>query len=174
MSPSFGLPASRFRPSPQPTYLFLEPWGRSPGLTEESRAGGILQSGAESQRIAVWWLLYRVQHPGRYLSRLQTDRRSLKPCAALCSVLGRAVGLRRGSRSRDEGPALDRLRVWTAERPGTRAAGHIPPQRRGDDTGLNPGRRGGDARRPTRIPALFGTRSGAWSPRVRWPAEILP
>jgi hypothetical protein len=30
------------------------------------------QSKAKSQRIAAWELLYRVQHPGRYVSRLQT------------------------------------------------------------------------------------------------------
>ena len=35
-------------------------------------SGRILQSRAESQRIAAWELLYRVQHPGRYVSRLQT------------------------------------------------------------------------------------------------------
>ena len=28
--------------------------------------------GDESQQIAAWQLLYRVQHPARYLSRLQT------------------------------------------------------------------------------------------------------
>ena len=33
----------------------------------------VLRSRAKSQWIAVWWLLYQVQHPGRYLSRLQTD-----------------------------------------------------------------------------------------------------
>lgn len=33
----------------------------------------VLRSRAESQRIAVWGLLYRLQYPGRYLSRLQTD-----------------------------------------------------------------------------------------------------
>lgn len=33
----------------------------------------VLRSGVESQRIAVWRLLYRLQHPGQYLSRLQTD-----------------------------------------------------------------------------------------------------
>ena len=27
---------------------------------------------AESQQIAMWWLLYQVRHPGRYISRLQT------------------------------------------------------------------------------------------------------
>jgi hypothetical protein len=96
-----------------------------PGSLEESRAGGILQSRAESQRIAVWWLLYRVQHPGRYLSRLQTDRRSLKPCAALCSVLGSGrPGFGVAADAAARLPALDRLRVWTAKRPGTRAAGH--------------------------------------------------
>ena len=43
-------------------------------LAEESvqPSGRILQSRAESQRIAAWELLYRVQHPGRYVSRLQT------------------------------------------------------------------------------------------------------
>ena len=35
-------------------------------------SGRILQSRAESQRIAAWELLYRVRHPGRYVSRLQT------------------------------------------------------------------------------------------------------
>lgn len=34
--------------------------------------GRIFQSRAESQRIAAWELLYRVRHPGRYVSRLQT------------------------------------------------------------------------------------------------------
>jgi len=33
----------------------------------------VLRSGAKSQRIAVWWLLYHLQHSGQYLSRLQTD-----------------------------------------------------------------------------------------------------
>lgn len=32
----------------------------------------IPQARAESQQIAAWQLLYRVQHPARYLSRLQT------------------------------------------------------------------------------------------------------
>jgi hypothetical protein len=35
-------------------------------------SGRIYQSKAKSQRIAAWELLYRVQHPGRYVSRLQT------------------------------------------------------------------------------------------------------
>jgi len=35
-------------------------------------SGRIFQSRAKSQRIAAWELLYRVQHPGRYVSRLQT------------------------------------------------------------------------------------------------------
>ena len=35
-------------------------------------SGRILQSRAESQRIAAWELLNRVRHPGRYVSRLQT------------------------------------------------------------------------------------------------------
>lgn len=35
-------------------------------------SGRIHQSKAKSQRIAAWELLYRVQHPGRYVSRLQT------------------------------------------------------------------------------------------------------
>ena len=35
-------------------------------------SGRILQSRAESQRIAAWELLYRVRHPGQYVSRLQT------------------------------------------------------------------------------------------------------
>ena len=39
-----------------------------------SRRGQILQSGAESQRIAVRKLLNRLQHPGWYVSRLQTIR----------------------------------------------------------------------------------------------------
>ena len=33
----------------------------------------VLRSGAKSQRIAVWRLLYHLQHSGQYLSRLQTD-----------------------------------------------------------------------------------------------------
>ena len=33
----------------------------------------VLWSGAKSQRIAVWRLLYRLQHSGQYSSRLQTD-----------------------------------------------------------------------------------------------------
>ena len=35
-------------------------------------SGRIHQSKAKSQRIAAWELLYRVQHLGRYVSRLQT------------------------------------------------------------------------------------------------------
>ncbi len=70
----------------------------------ESRAGGFLQSRAESQPIAVWWLIYWVQHPGHYLSHLQTDQRSLKPCAALCSVL---VSGRPGS-----GVAASAAAIW--------------------------------------------------------------
>lgn len=38
-----------------------------------SRGRQVLRSRAKSQWIAVWWLLYHLQHPGRYLSRLQTD-----------------------------------------------------------------------------------------------------
>ena len=43
----------------------------SPGESVQP-TGRILQSRAESQRIAAWELLYRVRHPGRYVSRLQT------------------------------------------------------------------------------------------------------
>lgn len=43
----------------------------SPGRSVQP-SGRIHQSKAKSQRIAAWELLYRVQHPGRYVSRLQT------------------------------------------------------------------------------------------------------
>ncbi len=43
---------------------------RTPFLWGEEQ---VLRSRAKSQWIAVWWLLYHLQHPGRYLSRLQTD-----------------------------------------------------------------------------------------------------
>ena len=44
--------------------------GRTSFLSGE---GQVLRSRSKSQWIAVWWLLYHSQHPGRYLSRLQTD-----------------------------------------------------------------------------------------------------
>ena len=42
------------------------------GLRSVQPSGRIYQSKAKSQRIAAWELLYRVQHLGRYVSRLQT------------------------------------------------------------------------------------------------------
>ena len=55
-----------------------------------SRRGRILRSGAESQRIAVRQLLNRLQHPGRYVSRLQTVR---------CGHTARGSYLHSGGRS---------------------------------------------------------------------------
>ena len=43
------------------------------GRSSSSWGELVLRSRAKSQWIAVWWLLYHLQHPGRYLSRLQTD-----------------------------------------------------------------------------------------------------
>ena len=46
------------------------PWRPARGSRLATRR--IPQARAESQQIAAWQLLYRVQHPARYLSRLQT------------------------------------------------------------------------------------------------------
>ena len=94
------------RPAPPPEWAgrpgprdSLSPPDRSEDLTISWRRQ-ILQSEAESQRIAVRKLLNRLQHPGWYVSRLQTIRCGYTACGGY----GHSGGRRRLSPTTTSSP----------------------------------------------------------------------